>query len=66
MPAVPILSAANAKITENLGSVLITNYYFWPLTNWISFTFCPVQLRVLLNNIVGVLWNAFLCAKMAA
>lgn len=63
---VPVMSAATAKITHNLGSVLLTNYYFWPITNWLSFTFVPVQLRVLLNNVVGVLWNAFLCTKMAA
>ena len=64
-PTVPVLSAATAKITDNLGSVLLTNYYFWPITNWISFTFVPIELRVLLNNVVGVLWNAFLCTKMA-
>jgi len=60
------MSTATAKIFDNLGSVILTNYKLWPLVNWISFTFCPVPLRVLLNNVVGVLWNAFLCTKMAA
>jgi protein Mpv17 len=59
------MSTATAKVAKSFGPVLITNYYFWPAINWISFTFCPVQLRVLLNNVVGVLWNAFLCTKIS-
>ncbi|CAB9506921.1 peroxisomal membrane protein (Partial), partial [Seminavis robusta] len=61
----PIMSAASAKVAESFGPVLMTNYYFWPAINWISFNYVPVQLRVLVNNVVGVLWNAFLCAKLA-
>jgi hypothetical protein len=59
------MSAATAKITENFVSVVRMNYLFWPLINWISFNYVPIQFRVLLNNVIGVLWNAFLCTKVA-
>jgi len=64
-PLVPVLSSATAKIIESFRTVILINYCIWPLVNWISFTYVPVQFRVLLNNIVGVFWGAFLSAKIA-
>ena len=62
----PVMATATAKITGSLSSILMTNWMVWPLVNFISFSYVPPKLRVLVNNLVGVLWNAFLCAKMAA
>ena len=61
---VPVASMAASKLSENFGSILMTNYCIWPVVNWISFTYVPIQFRVLLNNVIGIMWNAFLSMKM--
>ena len=45
--------------TEYL-TVLKTNYFFWPLVQFITFRFVPLSLRVVWVNAVSVVWNTFI------
>lgn len=51
--------------TKVLYKVIVSNYKVWPLANFLNFTFVPENLRVLVSNIVSILWNAYLCTQMA-
>jgi len=62
---VPSFAAATAKMKSEIGSVLVAQYRVWPLTNLINFSLIPEHLRVLTSNFVAVLWNAYLCTKVA-
>ena len=45
--------------TEYL-TVLKTNYFFWPLVQYITFSVIPLNLRVVWVNVVSVGWNTFI------
>jgi len=62
---VPEFHMATAKCREQIGSVLLLQYYVWPLTNWINFAYVPESLRVLASDIVAVIFNAYLCTLVA-
>ena len=46
--------------------IILTQYYVWPMAQFVSFKYCPPTLRVLYTNGVAVFWNMFLCARLAA
>mmetsp|Transcript_7512 Transcript_7512/g.10671 ORF Transcript_7512/g.10671 Transcript_7512/m.10671 type:complete len:307 (+) Transcript_7512:244-1164(+) len=62
---VPSFHMATAKCREQIGSVLLLQYYVWPLTNWINFAYIPESLRVLVSDLVAVMFNAYLCTLVA-
>ncbi|KAI6646587.1 hypothetical protein LOD99_12708 [Oopsacas minuta] len=45
--------------TEYL-TVLKTNYLFWPLIQFITFSFIPLSLRVVWVNSISIVWNTFI------
>jgi len=61
----PNLPLARHRLGTELLSVLRTNYMIWPVTNWIIFRHVPESLRVLATSVVAVLWNAYLCSRVA-
>lgn len=61
----PSFLAAHTQCKAQLASVLIMQYYIWPISNWINFAYVPESLRVLFSNLVAVFWNAFLCTRIA-
>lgn len=38
------------------------NWKLWPLANFISFAFVPLELRVLFGNVVSVGWSVYVSA----
>jgi len=40
-------------------------YRVWPLVTFLIFTYIPESLRVLAGNVVAVVWNAYLCTRVA-
>ncbi|KAK9806843.1 hypothetical protein WJX72_004676 [[Myrmecia] bisecta] len=47
-------------IQDKLLKTLIANYVLWPLAHFINFRFVPSEHRILYNNAVAVVWNAYL------
>lgn len=62
----PSLLALKMKMANTLLSVVMAQYYVWPVAQFLSFRYCPAVLRVLYCDAVGVFWNCFLCASLAA
>mmetsp|Transcript_38230 Transcript_38230/g.79507 ORF Transcript_38230/g.79507 Transcript_38230/m.79507 type:complete len:262 (-) Transcript_38230:6535-7320(-) len=62
---VPDLLTARNRLGVEFLNVMRTNYLVWPFANFIIFRHVPEALRVLATSIVAVLWNAFLCSRVA-
>jgi len=39
---------------------MISGWKLWPLVSLLNFTLVPVEKRVLVGNIVGLLWGVYL------
>ena len=63
--AVPNFLLARQRLETEFVTVVRTNYLIWPLADWIIFRGVPEALRVLVSGIVTVLWNVFLCSRVA-
>jgi hypothetical protein len=63
---IPNIQAATYNLQKDLIPVLWMQYRVWPLANWINFTHVPEPLRVLVSNLVAVLWNIYLCSKVGS
>jgi protein Mpv17 len=48
------------KLQKSYISGLKANYAVWPLVQTINFKFVPLNLRVLVVNVVSLGWNCFL------
>lgn len=59
LPSDPRLVIA-LKLKENWWSTLRTNWYVWPAVQMLNFGFVPVQLRLLVVNVVSIGWNCYL------
>lgn len=62
----PDFSLIHEKVKKELFGIIVSNYKLWPLVNYINFTYVPESLRVLVSNIVSILWNAYLCTRMTS
>lgn len=62
---VPDLVVAHTKCKQEILNVFVTQFYIWPVANWVNFVYVPENLRVLFSNIISVFWNAYLCSKLA-
>lgn len=47
-------------LRANLWNVLKANWMVWPLVNFITFKFIPMEQRVLFVNLVAFFWSALL------
>ena len=65
-PTAPNVLALQVKMATSLLPVVLAQYYVWPLAQFLSFRYCPASLRVLYCDIIGIVWNCFLCARLAA
>ena len=45
---------------DNITTVLKVNYCFWPMINYLNFTFIPIKFRILAINCCALFWNAYL------
>ena len=48
------------KLEHKWLSALQASWSFWPLANVVNFSMVPLQFRVLYNNGLSLLWNAYL------
>ena len=62
LPSFPSLVSS---MPGSLLPVILMQYRVWPLINLVSFTFVPVEMRVLFSNIASLFWNVYLCGKLA-
>ena len=60
-----VMSRATAKMRREIVSVVITNWMLWIPAQFITFAYVPERLRVIVVNIVSVIWNAYLCTRVA-
>lgn len=56
--------AMKKKIKDNWWSTLTTNWMVWPGIQALNFGFVPVQLRLLVVNVVSIGWNCYLLMVM--
>ena len=63
----PVAKRATSKMMQNgnLMAVFLANWALWIPAQICTFWFVPERLRVIVSNIVSVLWNCFLCTKVA-
>mmetsp|Transcript_42454 Transcript_42454/g.83432 ORF Transcript_42454/g.83432 Transcript_42454/m.83432 type:complete len:264 (-) Transcript_42454:521-1312(-) len=54
------------KMDNDMWDILKMSWRIFPFANYLSFTFVPPQMRVLASNVIGVFWNAYLCAKLSS
>lgn len=59
-----MIFAALAKCRTDFVDIAIMNWRIWPLTNIINFGIIPLQLRVLVNQIVSFFWFAYLSTRV--
>ncbi len=55
---------AGSMLKTKIWNTMLDCWKLWPVANMISFTFVPVQLRVLFMNFVGLGWNMYLSAAV--
>lgn len=46
---------------KEFPQILLVNYYVWPFVQFVNFLLVPLQYRVVFVNVVGVVWNLYLC-----
>lgn len=54
------LAKIKTKMLDNWWNTLRTNWYVWPAVQCLNFGFVPVQLRLLVVNVVSIGWNCYL------
>lgn len=54
------LEGIAAKLRARWRDALVASWTFWPVANIINFGFVPVELRVLYNNMLSLLWTGYL------
>lgn len=48
------------KLQTTYKPVLQTNFMVWPWVQFVNFKFVPLEMRVLLVNVVSLGWNCYL------
>ena len=63
----PVVERATSKMMQNgnLMAVFLANWALWIPAQICTFWFVPERFRVIVSNIVSILWNCFLCTKVA-
>jgi protein Mpv17 len=54
------LNLARKNVTDNIVEILKVNYCIWPLVNYLNFRIIPIKFRILVVNICGLMWNAYM------
>jgi hypothetical protein len=52
-------------LKKEFTQILLANYYLWPAAQALNFKVIPINLRVLFNNMVGLLWVTILSLMVA-
>ena len=53
-------SSASEKLESTYWPALSRNWMIWPVVQFINFKYVPLELRVLVVNIVSLGWNCYL------
>jgi len=51
------------NLKRDYPEILLTNWKLWPATQLANFYFVPFQHRILVVNIVALVWNTYLAFK---
>jgi len=52
-----------ANLQRDYKDILLTNWKLWPATQLANFYFVPFQHRILVVNVVALVWNTYLAYK---
>lgn len=55
---------ALAKVQASYFDIILTGYQIWPIVQVVNFYFVPIQYRVLLVQVVALVWNTYLSWKL--
>jgi protein Mpv17 len=53
-------SDASEKLSSTYWPALSRNWMIWPIVQFINFKYVPLELRVLVVNVVSLGWNCYL------
>jgi len=53
-------TSASDKLNSTYWPALSRNWMVWPVVQFINFKYVPLELRVLVVNIVSLGWNCYL------
>lgn len=53
-------TSASEKLESTYWPALSRNWMVWPIVQFINFKYVPLELRVLLVNVVSLGWNCYL------
>eukprot|EP00904_Undaria_pinnatifida_P006335 jgi/Undpi1/2831/HiC_scaffold_14.g06208.m1 len=56
-PLTDLGSSIHYKVTSRFWTMMINNLKIWPWVGFVNFAFVPVNLRVLVSNVVAVFWG---------
>lgn len=63
----PLLTSwGSSQVTREFWTMMRLNWRIWPLANFFNFALVPVELRVLVTNLVAILWNVFMSRMCAS
>lgn len=54
------------KLGDNWWKTLTANWTVWPAVQTVNFAFVPVQLRLLVVNLISIVWNCYLLMQLNA
>ncbi len=57
------IKRAFKNIKDNFMPVIICNYQFWPIVNYLNFTFVPFTFRIVVLNLCALFWNMYLAHR---
>lgn len=56
-------SEVKTKLYRDFKPILLASYQLWPLVQIGNFYFVPLQHRILVMNLVGLMWNTYIAWK---
>jgi len=60
------LTSAWNSVVKGIFPVLLANWKIWPFVNFLNFFYVPLQFRLLVASLAGVLWNVLLSTLLNA
>ena len=55
-----IAEGGTASTKNSLKTVLVANWKYWPVVNFLNFLYVPLQFQLLISNVASVFWNIYL------
>ena len=52
-----------SKVERDFKPILTTSYRLWPAVQMLNFYYVPLQHRIMVMNVVGLMWNTYIAWK---